>query len=180
MPTNSTSKSELTSQLVNAKNNYVLGLAAISLFSSREAYPILEKNHASFGAYTVQFNQVANLLRKDNDREIAIREFLTSQIRALIKESYELIKDYCEDTGQSALFKAEPWHQFARMIRNCLSHNFKFDFNNHDKGLLPVSWSNRTIDIGMNDTHLQLSFFGYVESWELFIAYHDFVQNRLK
>ena len=27
------------------------------------------------------------------------------------------------------------WHQFSRMIRNCLSHNFKFMFNNYDKGM---------------------------------------------
>lgn len=172
-------KSSLVSQLENAKNNYVLGMAAISLFGSPEAYPILERNHAAFGQYTVPFTQVAQLLRNANDRDIAIREFLTSQIRALIKESFELIKDYCDDTGQSGVFKAEPWFQFARMIRNCLSHNFKFEFNNYDRSLLPVSWGPRTIEIGMDGTHLKLDFFGYVETWELFREYQGLVQDRL-
>lgn len=172
-------KAALVSQLENAKNNYVLGLAAISLFGSPDAYPILERNHATFGQYTVPFAQVAQLFAKENDRNIAIREFLTSQIRALIKESFELIKDYCEDTGQSAVFKAEPWYQFARMIRNCLSHNFKFEFNKYDKSLLPVSWGPRTIDLGMDGTHLKLEFFGYVETWELFREYQEFVRDRL-
>jgi hypothetical protein len=39
-------KQELISQLENAKNNYILGLAGISLFTAPKAYPILEENHA--------------------------------------------------------------------------------------------------------------------------------------
>jgi len=172
-------KAELMSQLENAKNNYVLGMAAISLFASPEAYAILDHNHASFGQYSIRFSQVSDLLRNAKDREIAMREFLTSQIRALIKESFELIKDYCDDTGQSTVLKAEPWYQFARMIRNCLSHNFKFEFNKYDKGLLPVSWGARTIETAMDGKHLKLDFFGYVETWELFREYEQLVQDRL-
>jgi hypothetical protein len=172
-------KSELISQLENAKNNYILGLASISLFGSPEAYPVLEKNHAAFGTYTVEFAQVVSLLRITVDREIAIREFLTSQIRSLIKESFVLIKDNSDSTSQTALFKAEPWYQFARLIRNCLSHNFKFKFNDHDNKLLSVSWMARTITSAMDGQHLKLDFFGYVESWELFREYQDFVQDRL-
>ena len=84
------------SQLENAKNNYILGLSAISLFSNEKVYPILEESQAKFGTYTVEFKQVKNLLMKPADRDIAVKEFLTSQIRALIKESFELIKNYCD------------------------------------------------------------------------------------
>ena len=172
-------KKELISQVENAKNNYILGLAAISLFSNKKVYPILEESHAKFGTYTVEFKQIKNLLMKTENQDIAIKEFLTSQIRALIKESFELIKNYCNETNQVSTFKAEPWYQFARMIRNCLSHNFRFEFNKYDNSLLPVSWKNRTIDSTMNDKHLELIFFGYVETWELFTEYQDFVANRL-
>ncbi len=169
----------LVSQLENAKNNYILGLAAISLFSNEKVYPILEESHAKFGTYTLEFKQVKNLLMKPTDRGLAIKEFLTSQIRALIKESFELIKNYCNETKQASTFKAEPWYQFARMIRNCLSHNFKFEFNKYDKSVLPVSWNCRTIDSTMDGKHLKLNFFGYVETWELFTEYQNFVANRL-
>ena len=172
-------KSELMSQLENAKNNYILGLSAISLFSNEKVYPLLEESHATFGTYTVEFKQVKNLLIKPADRGIAIKEFLTSQIRALIKESFELIKNYCYETKQGSKFKAEPWYQFARMIRNCLSHNFKFEFKKYDKSLLPVSWKTRKIDAAMDGKDLELKFFGYVETWELFSEYQDFVANRL-
>lgn len=172
-------KKELLSQLENAKNNYILGLAAISLFSNEKVYHVLEESHASFGTYTVEFKQVKNLLMKPADRDIAVKEFLTSQIRALIKESFELIKNYCDETKQDSKVKAEPWYQFARMIRNCLSHNFKFEFRAYDKGLLPVSWKSRTIDVLMDGTYLELKFFGYIETWELFYEYQTFVDNKL-
>ena len=172
-------KIELLSQLTNAKNNYVLGMAAISLFASPDSYPILTNNHAQFGQYTITFDQVTNLLQNPVDREIAVKEFLTSQIRALIKESFELIKDYCDDTNQTAVFKSQCWYQFSRMIRNCLSHNFRFEFNKYDKSLMPVNWNNRTINLAMDGQHLKLDFFGYVETWELFREYQTFVENSL-
>jgi len=155
------SKKELISQLENAKNNYILGLAAISLFSNEKTFPILEESNAAFGQYTVPFKQVKNLMSNPSDRVVAIKEFLTSQILALIKESFELIKDYCDGTKQSSPFQAEPWYQFSRMIRNCLSHNFRFEFNKNDKTLLPVTWKNRTIESSMDGHHLKLNFFGY-------------------
>jgi hypothetical protein len=172
-------KAELESQLTNAKNNYVLGLAAISLFGSSDAYPILDQNSAKFGTYSISFVQVANLLRNPEDRDIAVKEFYTSQLRALIKESFELLKDYCDESSQDTVLKAEPWFQFARIIRNCLSHNFRFEFNRYDKSLLPVTWNSRTIDLNMDGQHLKLEFFGYVEAWELFTEFQSFVSRRL-
>ncbi len=172
-------KKELISQLENAKNNYIIGLAAISLFSNEKVYPVLEESYAKFGTYTVEFKQVKNLLIKPADRDIAVKEFLTSQIRALIKESFELIKNYCDETNQDFKFKAEPWYQFARIIRNCLSHNFKFEFKKYNNTLLPITWKSRTIDASMDGKHLELKFFGYVETWELFTEYQTFVDNEL-
>jgi hypothetical protein len=172
-------KQELESQFTNAKNNYFLGLAALSLFASPEAYPILERNHAKFGSYTITFDQVAKLLRDPTDRDIAVKEFLNGQFRMLIKESFELLKDYCDETSQSSALKAEPWFQFARMIRNCLSHNFRFEFNNYDKSLLPVSWKSYAIDVGLDGQHLKLELFGYVQAWELFAEFQSFVAKRL-
>ncbi len=101
-------------------------------------------------------------------------------MRSLIKESFELIKDYCNDSNQSTSFKAERWYQFARIIRNCLSHNFKFEFNAYDRRLLPVTWKARTITLQMDGQHLELGFFGYVEAWELFQEFQEFVDNSLQ
>jgi len=139
----------------------------------------LEESHASFGIYTVEFKQVKNLLVDPAGWDIAVKGFLTSQIRTLIKESFELVKNYCCETDQNPKFNAQPWYHFARMIRNCLSHNFRFEFRKYDKTLLPVTWSSRTIDASMDGKHLALKFFGYVETWELFMEYQRFVRNEL-
>ncbi|MBW3583358.1 MAG: hypothetical protein KY455_09700 [Euryarchaeota archaeon] len=172
-------KAELISQLENAKNNYILGLAAISLFSSGEAREILSKNVAKFGPYTVNFDQVAVLLSNPENQAIAIKEFLLSQLRALIKESFELLKSYCSESGQTQAMQTEPWYQFARLIRNCLSHDFRFVFNERDKAKLPISWRNRTITNNHQHQHLTLDFFGYVETWDLFSEFHAFAVERL-
>lgn len=175
-----TTKQELLDQLTNAKNNYVLGLAAISLFAEPLALEHLSKSSAAFGTYTVPFDQVSKLLDNKADRDIAVKEFLTMLLRALIKESFELIKEYSYETSQSALLKGQPWFQFARMIRNCISHNFQFEFNAYDKGLLPVAWNGKTIVLAQDGQLLPLSFFGYVEAWELFSEFNAFAGSTLK
>jgi hypothetical protein len=175
-----TSKPELLAQLTNAKNNYVLGLAALSLFATPEVYPMLEAQHAAFGTYTVEVRQVAALLRVGSDRDIAVKEFLTMLLRALIKESFELIRTYAEETGQSAIVKSQSWYQFARLIRNCISHNFQFAFRPYDESILPVTWGSRTMVATMQGQPLPLNFFGYVEAWELFKEFHAFATDRLK
>jgi hypothetical protein len=172
-------KHELISQLENAKNNYILGLAALALFATEESYSLLEKSSCSFGSYSLSFNQVANLLRKREDKEIAVKEFTKMLLRALVKESFELIKGYCNVSKQTSSFTSQPWYQFARMIRNCLSHNFRFEFKKYDKGLLPVSWKGKTITAAMDRSYLELSFLGYVEAWELFSEMNSFAETTL-
>lgn len=172
-------KNELLLQLENAKNNYVLILAACSLFSNDKSYSILDESHCKFAHYTVEFRQVANLMRKSHDRDIACKEFIKMGMRILVKESFELIKDYCNTSSQNKKFKEQSWYEFTRIIRNCLSHNFKFEFNKKDKSKLPVSWRNKQIDLNANNTFLKLSFFGYKEAWELFCDMCSFVKESL-
>jgi hypothetical protein len=173
-------KSELLAQLENAKNNFILVLASTSLLSNEKAYPILEESNCKFGKYSIDFKQVANIMKKESDRKIACKEYVNMGIRILIKETFELIKDYSKKTKQEQTLKSQNWYEFARIIRNCLSHNFKIQFSNYDKKLLPLRWNNKTIDTSFDNTYLQLSFFGYVEAWELFNKMYLFVKNSLQ
>ena len=172
-------KDELLSQLENAKNNYILGLAARALFASEESYPILERSSCNFGTYTFTFAQVAGLLRVPKDRDPALNEFIKMLIRALVKESFEIIKNYCDASSQSSSFTGQPWYQFARMMRNCLSHNFRFEFRKYDMSLLPVKWKDCNLTSAMDGTYLELSTFGYGEAWELFTEMKSFAENIL-
>lgn len=69
-------KSDLLIQIENARNNYLLGLAAMSLLISRSASEHLRISHASFEGYVVPFDQVAVLLESESDKKIALKEFL--------------------------------------------------------------------------------------------------------
>lgn len=173
-------KDALLSQLENAKNNYVLGLAAVSLFCSLETELILERNRAEFGSYVLDFSQVAALLRQEEDRNIAVHEFLKSQIRSFVKESFELLKAYCKQTGQFETFKAADWYHFSRIVRNSLSHDFKVAFRSGDEKLVPVMWGSRKIDLEMDGSDISLNFFGYVEAWELFLEFERFARAHLR
>jgi hypothetical protein len=123
---------------------------------------------------------VVDLLRNERDRTIALDEFLKMLMRCLIKESFEHIKDYCEATNQYAAFKAEGWYEFARIIRNFLSHNCRFEFNKYDRERLPITWRDRTITAAMDGESLERGLWGHTETWELYCEFEDFVANRLK
>jgi len=45
---------------------------------------------------------------------------------------------------------------------------------------LPISWKNKIIDFSLDNQPLELSFFGYVEAWELFDDMISFVRSALK
>ncbi len=169
-------KAELLSQLENAKNNFILVLAAISLFSNEKAKPLLEESLIKFGKYTVQFNQVVNMMIKKEDRTIACKEFANMGLRILIKETFELIKTYAKETSQKEKFEAWPNYLFAKTIRNALSHDFKVNFQDKKElKKLPILLRDKIITERMDNTFLELSFFGYVEAWELFGDMKDFV-----
>jgi len=174
------SKPELLGQLTNCQNNYLLGLAAMSLFAEPAALDHLRKSHASFGGYTVPFDQVAHMLASEADRQVAIKEFLTMLLRALLKESFELVRDYATNSKQDSLFRSQPWYQFARIIRNCVSHDFHFRFTAHDHKLLPVSWKGRTITSALDGQSLPIAFLGYDGAWELFCELERFAVSTLQ
>lgn len=172
-------KSDLISQMENVKNNFILIMASISLFSNERSYPILDESKVSFGTNSIDFKQVANMMRIENDRKIACDEFGKMGLRILTKESVRIIMDYSDKSGQFSILKSQKWYEFARIIGNSLSHNFKFEFRSSDRRVLPVTWDNRTIDLSMNNTDMKLSFFGYSEAWKLFDEMNLFVKNTL-
>jgi hypothetical protein len=170
-------KPNLLTQIENARNNYVLGLAAMSTLMSTSAPEHLRISHVSFDGYVVPFERVTSILESESDRQIALREFLKMLLRALIKESFELIRSYAKATNQEAYFKSQSWYHFVRLIRNCLSHNFYFHFERSDLKLLPLTWNGHTIDSSMAGKPLPMNFLRYGGSWELFCELEKFAAS---
>lgn len=73
--------------------------------------------------------------------------FLT---RNYLKESFRMTESYCVLTRQKNILKQENWYQFARIIVNSLSHNFRLEFRPYDKTLLPVTYQRTEINESMD------------------------------
>lgn len=172
-------KEELVNQLVHTKNNYIIGLAALSVFNSGQAIPLLERHAAAFGDYSVTFDQVAELLKKAPEHGIVLNEFNKMLMRTTIIESFEHIKEYCQNTNQYPLLKQQEWYEFARIIRNFLSHNCRFIINKYDRERLPIKWGKLEITERVHGKGLEAGSFGNIETWELFQQFETFVQNNL-
>ncbi len=50
------------------------------------------------------------------------RELEKGGRRDLILSTHELIAEYCLATGQTHAYTAQPWYQFARVLRNAVVH----------------------------------------------------------
>ena len=151
----------------------------MSVLSESFAANHLRQSHCAFGTYVVEFRQVAALLESKPDREVALKEFTTMLLRGLLKESFETVRAYAKANRQSAKLKAQPWYQFFRLIRNCVSHNFHFELRDSDKELLPVSWHGRTIDESLDGKPLEIAFLGYDGVWDLFSELVMFADSQL-
>lgn len=79
--------------------------------------------------------------------------FLT---RNLLKETFRITQSYCHSNKKMDILKNQTWYQFARIVVNSISHNFRFEFRPNDKKLLPVNYMGQTIDISMDGKSISM------------------------
>src|SRR5919202_1371110 len=46
----------------------------------------------------------------------------TRRRRPVVASTHELLTEYCLATGQTHVYAAQPWYQFARVLRNAVVH----------------------------------------------------------
>jgi hypothetical protein len=170
-------RTDLAGRLMTVQNNYVLGLAALSMFSAPEALGTLKDSHATFGGFSVQFDQVRELLSNQSTRDESVKAFLVMLMCTLIKDSFELTRHHAKKAGLFSLLRSQSWYQFCRIIRNCIAHNYIIEFNSTDLSILPITWHDRSITAAMNNQELPLSFFGYAQAWQLFTEIRTFAET---
>ena len=126
---------------------------------------------------TISLRQFAQQLDTINDQALVetkrnANRFLT---RNLLKEVFRITQSYCQTHDQESAMTAEPWYQFARIIVNLLSHNFRLEFRPYDKSLLPVSYRDKTINEAMDGQPLSMQLRVLLSLADDII---DFVRNR--
>ena len=148
-------KDELIGIFRTSHNNCKLVYASIILFGHDDMPSIYKEWSAALDIpRPFDETEIMVLLHDRNVSKIAFSELYDTVHRAALKELFEVTRDYCKTTDQEKLLKAQPWYQFWRILRNCLSHDFKFRFNDYDKEKLPVKWGNITVDTSMEGKSL--------------------------
>jgi hypothetical protein len=196
-------KQELISQLNIAQNNFILGIAALGLLIQERNYPTLEQLVCIMTETSFFFEEVSKISNHFQNTQFPIKvapfplsiaakyireadaaqiqqiqkEFFAMLLRVFIKESFEVIKDYCKNTNQETLLKQQKWYHFSRIIRNALSHNFVIELRDSEKKLLPIVWRGRSITDVMNGQPLNTSLLSIEDALELYKEMRTFVDT---
>jgi hypothetical protein len=133
---------------------------------------------------TVAFSDIATELEDSNRREIISAQFLLNHLHSLIRVPFELLNDYCEDFDQAVpkpylkgMLKKMPWFHYTRLVRNAVSHNFRFDFRPSDAAILPLTWNGNTIDASCHGKDITFETFWHRPGYELFLEMRKFADS---
>jgi hypothetical protein len=168
----------LVERLKTVQNNYVLGLASIALLTAESSQAQLRSDKAVFGGFAVEFAQIADLMRVAGHRDDAVKSFLIMLMCSLVKDTFELVKHHSKKRRIADALKAQGWYQYARLVRNCIGHNFILEFKKEDLAAMPIRWRQSELTAAMNGQQLPLERFGYAEAWQLFLDMKQFAGDN--
>ena len=69
-----------------------------------------------------KFAFLLDVAARPDVRPALARELAKGGRRDLVVSTHELLVEYCLATEQSAVYAAQPWYQFARVLRNSVLH----------------------------------------------------------
>jgi hypothetical protein len=152
-------KEELLNGLNNVLNNFLYGFVCPRLVPP-DVWKDNSQRVAVFRSSDRDIEiQLGPLVRRTFDgdykpREGFKRNYENSLLRTLIRETHELILLYCGDTQQFSVYRSEAWFQFARILRNVISHKEGGTLREWPpdllkKGVTSVTWRAKTFDTTM-------------------------------
>ena len=131
----------------------------------------------------LSYSDLADLLGQDPSRLAITNDFVLNQLHALIRVPFELLTDYCEDCDKETLgrnltaqFRSAEWYEYARAIRNTVSHNFRFDFSRY-KGRFPITWRGISLTKELQGQAITYKSFWHKSGYELFVTMRDFADR---
>lgn len=154
-------KAYLRGQLQTVKNNFAMVQLGVALMAEPDALERFDRTLRVVceNPEVESFAYIRYIYKNDELLKLATKQFRNSVLRNCLKEAFELVKAYGDNTGQAKIVKVAPWYQFLRIVRNCLSHDMMLHFNKNDLQQLPVTWSGLTIGVAMQDQALEMQGF---------------------
>jgi hypothetical protein len=157
--------------------HWIRGTARYKPSASEEAKGLQMAVRGRFISYA----DLAAGLEQQHSRDVLASDFALTQLYALICSPFEILRDYCEDYDKLhptrfllKEMKDAAWYEFTRIIRNALSHNFHFHFNEHDKKMMPISWNSITISKEMEGHPITYESLWHKSGYELFLEMREF------
>jgi hypothetical protein len=131
----------------------------------------------------ISYSDIADLLEQDVMCLRTTTDFVLNQLHALIRGPFELLSDYCEDYDKAvpgghlvADFHGAAWYDFARIIRNAVSHNFRFQFSKRDRSHLPITWHGISLTEELDGKAMTYESFWHRPGYELFLEMRAFAE----
>lgn len=133
------------------------------------------------GGEWISFSDLGNEIEQAEPRVNLVTEFALTHLYALICPPFEFLNKFCKnynegnaDSTIASDLKAAQWYQFARLVRNALSHNFRFEFDRGTKSRLPITWNGTTISEAMDGQAISYETLWHKTGYELFLEMRIF------
>lgn len=131
----------------------------------------------------ISYSDLADMLEQDVQRGAIISDFILNQLHALIRAPFELLSGYCTDydkqeptRGLTKELHGTDWYEFARVVRNAVSHNFRFHFSKHDRRRLPIMWHGIMLTEELDGKAVTYEVFWHRPGYELFLEMRAFAE----
>jgi hypothetical protein len=131
----------------------------------------------------ISYSDLAGLLEQDTSRFSITTDFVLNHLHALIRVPFELLGDYCEDYDQAVpggnmlkQLRTVDWYEYARAIRNTVSHNFRFDFSKYKAEKFPITWRDISLTADLHGKPITFESFWHKPGYELFVSMCSFAE----
>ncbi|NTH16659.1 hypothetical protein G6L99_31595 [Agrobacterium rhizogenes] len=132
----------------------------------------------------ISFSDLGSEIEQAELRANLVTEFALTHLYALICPPFEFLSKFCKNYGEanphstlSSDLKAAQWYQFARLVRNALSHNFRFEFDRGTRMKLPITWNGITISEAMDGQPISYMTLWHKTGYELFLEMKIFANS---
>jgi len=177
---------DLVAELEIITNNLVLGCAALAFLDLPSCHDMLDIAQMTFPGYRVPGAQIADALRDERRKTHVLGEFAKMLLRTFVRDAYQVVEEYCRNTNQLVTLSKQPWYQFARLMRNSLSHGSRLDLGDYVKRQqLPIEWVSPisgeevTVTKEMDGCSLNTRQLSLTRAWELLQQMQQFAQAGL-
>ncbi len=170
-------KSDLLETLNEIDDMLTLSLASITYFHRDKELKMLSEHWMMHFGRVWNLRYLADELRNPNKKAKRLNDFSWIVKKFLLREPYTIIDEYCRLNNQTAKLREQDWFQFAKIIRNFVTHNF-LDPGRYSKSIFPVRWKQYVINWDEIETSkIILHRFGIKMPMELFNEIKQFAEK---